>query len=230
MSPLRADRSASWKRLLRRALLALGLLIFLALLSIMALNAWMVHAASGKIFTKVETVTPAPVALVLGAGPGSLYFEDRLDAAEALYRAHKASHFVVSGEGDAADPYGSETMLMFEGLVRRGIPKAAITRDDAGFRTLDSMARARNVYGLKSIIIVSQSFHLPRALYLAQAWGMDATGYAAVDPGGDFYHTYFREWFARVKAVLDVQFLHTQPRQPGPPQPLTLDPSASPTT
>lgn len=223
MSLSRAARPRSWKRLLGRTLVALVVVFLLGLLAIVFLNWWVIQAANGKIYTRLEDMPARPVALVLGAGPGSDYFEDRLKAAAELYKAGKVSHFLVSGEGDPQDPYGSETALMQQGLVRLGVPKSAITRDDAGFRTLDSMARARQVFGLKSIIIVTQPFHLPRSIYLAQDWGLDAVGYAAVDPGNDFYHTVFREWFARVKAVLDMQFLHTPPRLLGPPQPIMLD-------
>jgi vancomycin permeability regulator SanA len=223
MSSPRAARPFSWKRLAWRGVLALLGVGGLGLLLIVFLNGWVIRAADGKIYTKIENVPAQDVGLVLGAGPGSLYFEDRLDAGAALYHAGKVRHLIVSGEGDPQDPYGSETALMQTGLIKRGVPKAAITRDDAGYRTLDSMARARKVFGLKSVIIVSQPFHLPRAIYLAQEWGLDAVGYAAVDPGGDFYHTYFREWGARIKAVLDAQFLNTPPRLLGPPQPIMLD-------
>jgi SanA protein len=171
----------------------------------------------------VADVPSAPVALVLGAGPGSLYFDYRLDAAAALYKAGKVRHLLVSGDGASLDPLGSETALMVEGLRHRGIPAAAITRDDAGLRTLDSMARARKIFGLKSVVVVSQEFHLPRALYLARAWGLDAVGCIATDPGGDFYHTYFREWFARVEAVADAELLDTQPQKLGAPTPIPLD-------
>ncbi len=226
MSLQRADRPRTWKRLLKRGVLLLLAASLLGLLLILLLNLWVIHAASGKIYTRVEDVPAQAVGLVLGAGPGSLYFEDRLDAGAQLYQSGKVRRLIVSGEGDPQDPYGSETALMFQGLVRRGVPKEAITRDDAGYRTLDSMARARRIFGLKSVIVVSQPFHLPRAIYLAQQWGLDAVGYAAIDPGGDFYHTYFREWGARIKAVLDEQFLGTQPRLLGAPQPIMLDPPA----
>ena len=72
-------------------------------------------------------------------------------------------------------------------------------------------------------MIVTQEFHLPRALYLARAWGLDAVGFAAPDPGGDFYDSHFREWLARVKAVADEEILNTQPKTPGPPTPIDLD-------
>ena len=223
MSSPRAARPRSWKRLLWRGVMAMVTMAVLGLLLIFFLNWWVIHAADGKIYTQLEDVPAQDFGLVLGAGPGSLYFEDRLDAGAALYQAGKVRHLIVSGEGDPQDPYGSETALMQTGLIKRGVPKAAITRDNAGYRTLDSMARAGKVFGLKSVIIVSQPFHLPRAIYLAQEWGLHAVGYAAIDPGGDFYHTYFREWGARVKAVLDAQFLNTPPRLLGEPRPIMLD-------
>jgi SanA protein len=171
-------------------------------------------------------VPSAPVALVLGCGPGTPYFEYRLDAAAELYRAGKVRHILVSGEGQAVDPQGSESALMRQGLLTRGIPAAAITRDDYGFRTLDSVARARRIYQLKSVIIVSQRYHLPRALYLAQEWDLGAVGFAAADYGGDFYDSHCREWLARVKALLDVLVLHTDPQTLGPTTPIDLDATA----
>jgi vancomycin permeability regulator SanA len=158
---------------------------------------------------------------VLGAGPGSLYFEDRLDAAADLYKAGKVRHLLVSGAGDG-EPGFTETDLMRTGLIQRHVPAAAITCDEAGVRTLDSMARARLVFGLDSVVIVSQSFHLPRAIFLAHHWGLDAVGYAADDPGGDFMDTKGREWLARVLAVADTTITHRQPRTLGAPQPIQL--------
>ena len=165
-------------------------------------------------------VPARPVALVLGAGPGSLYFEDRLDAAAALYRAGKITHLLVSGAGDG-DPGFTETDLMKKGLVERGVPASAVTCDYAGWRTLDSMARARLVFGLDSVVIVSQRFHLSRSLFLARHWGLDAVGFAADDPGGDFFSTKGREWLARGLAVYDTLF-NRQPRTVGLPQPMDI--------
>jgi len=220
MSLSRADRPALGKRHVWRALFLLGGLAAFGLLVVFFLNWWVVRLAAGQIYSRVEDVPAEPVALVLGAGPASAYFNYRLDAAVALYRAGKVRHLLVSGDGVAADPQGSETALMREGLIQRGIPASVIIRDDAGLRTLDSVARAKNVFGLTTVIIVTQEFHLPRALYLARAWGLNAVGFVAADPGGDFYDSYLREWLARVKAVLDTNWLHTQPHSLGPPAPI----------
>jgi len=220
MTLKRADRPNPWKRPIRRVLFSLMALALLGLAAVFLMNWWVVQSASGQIYTKVENVPPEPVALVLGAGPASQYFADRLDAAVALYRAGKVKHFLVSGDGVAEDPQGSETALMRQGLINRGIPAAAITRDDAGLRTLDSMARAKNVFGLTTVVIVTQEFHLARALYLARAWGLHAVGFAAADSGGGFYDSHLREWLARVKAVADINWLGTQPAKLGPPTPI----------
>ena len=216
-------RKTPWPRYFLFAGLGLFALATMVALFVGILNEWMVRAESASIYAQADAIPATPVGLVLGAGPDSEYFKFRLDAAAQLYHAGKVQHFLVSGEGQAVDPHGSETALMRQGLIERGIPAAAITRDDFGFRTLDSMARARRIFQLKSVIIITQSYHLPRALYLAQQWNLAAVGFAATDPGDDFYHTYVREWFARVKALLDVLVLHTEPQTLGPTTPIDLD-------
>jgi SanA protein len=92
-----------------------------------------------------------------------------------------------------------------------------LTLDYAGFRTLDSLARAQAVFGQTQIIVVSDRFHLPRALFLADAFKLEAVGFAS-RPVAYVYarKTVWREYFARVKAVLDVYVLQTQPRFFGP--------------
>jgi SanA protein len=215
-------RKTPWNRLFQLLLYGLLALVLVIALIITVLNEWMVHAESGNIIEQMDMLPVTPVALVLGAGPGSPDFDSRLDAAARLYHTGKVKHILVSGEGQAADPYGSETALMRQGLLMRGVPGSIITRDDFGFRTLDSVARARRIFQLKSIIIVSQRYHLPRALYLAQQWNLAAVGFAATDPGGDFYDSHLREWLARVKALLDVLILHTEPQTLGPTTPIDV--------
>ena len=107
---------------------------------------------------------------------------------------------------------------MKQALIAAGVPESKITCDYAGFRTLDSIARAKKVFGQKQVLIISQRFHNERALYLAKCYGLDATAYNAEDV--ELEHalkTYFREAFARVKAVMDMHVLHTQPKFLGPP-------------
>lgn len=180
------------------------------------LNAWMVAAESGRVFERLADVPARPVGLVLGTTPGSVEMADRLDAAAALYQAGKVQRLLVSGGGE---PTVDEADAMRAGLIKRGVPAAAILRDHAGFRTLDSMARAREVFGENGVVVVSQGFHLTRAVFLGRHWGLDAVGYAAADPGGFISRDHAREWLARVLAVLDVEVLKRQPRVSGPPEP-----------
>jgi SanA protein len=98
-------------------------------------------------------------------------------------------------------------------LVQMGVPEAQIVCDYAGFRTLDSVVRAREVFGQQRVIFVSQPFHNARAIYLAKAFGIEAWGLNAADvPVALSVKTYLREKLACVKAVLDVNVLGTQPK------------------
>jgi len=155
------------------------------------------------------------VGVVLGTTPGTVEMADRLDAAAELYAAGKVQRLLVSGGGE---PTVDEADAMRAGLIKRGVPAAAILRDHAGYRTLDSMARAREVFGENGVVVVSQGFHLTRAVFLGRHWGLDVVGYAAADPDAFISHDHVREWLARVLAVLDVEVLNRQPRVSGPPE------------
>ena len=121
------------------------------------------------------------MALVLGTAPigpeggPNVYFVHRLDAAAALWKAGKVKYVIVSGST-------GEPEAMRAGLIERGVPATAIYRDPAGYRTRDSVLRARDVFGQKRlIVIVSQRFHLSRALFLARHAGIEAWGFEARD-------------------------------------------------
>jgi SanA protein len=181
-----------------------------------------VSAASGRIFDDVQAVPgPRPVLLLgcvrtLGGGYANPFFERRVEAAARLFREGKASAIIVSGDNHRRGY--DEPTDMKEALVALGVPKEKVYCDYAGFRTLDSIVRAKKVFGQTRITIVSQRFHNERSLYLAQANGLDAVAYNAEDIKLEWaLKTYVREAFARVKAVLDVNLLRTQPKFLGPP-------------
>ena len=97
-------------------------------------------------------------------------------------------------------------------LLKNGIPEQDILLDYAGFRTLDSVLRARNLFGYSKYIVVSQQFHCERAVYLARQHGLEVIGYAADEVSPRFrLKRYFREPLARFKAWLDIHILHTRP-------------------
>ena len=139
------------------------------------------------------------------------FFEGRMDAAAKLYREGKVRHLLVSGDNHRKEY--DEPTAMRDALMERGIPQEAITLDYAGFRTLDSVVRARSVFGLQSVTIVTDRFHQPRSLFLAKAHGLQAVGYCSRDvPFKWAKKTLAREVVSRVKACLDVYVLHTKPR------------------
>lgn len=182
---------------------------------------WAVEdAAQGKIATKAKDATAMPVGLVLGTAPtlsdgqANLFFEYRMDAAAALYHAGKVEHFLVSG-GNPTPDY-DEATAMKQALIQRGVPEHLIARDYAGYRTLDSIVRAKEIFGCQEVIIVSQQFHVERALYLAEQNDLEAVGFAAKDVSFTAgLKTQIREQLARVKAVLDVNVLGTRPKYMG---------------
>ncbi len=166
--------------------------------------------------------SPAEVAsvttgLVLGTsknvedGRPNLFFAGRIQAAAELFKAGKVQHLLLSGDHQS-DDY-NEPADMQRALIARGVPASAMTQDGAGLRTLDSVVRARENFGVKECVIITDDFHLPRALYLAKHFGLNATGYcsAGVDWGLSF-RTRVREYFARIKMLLDLHLLDTRPQ------------------
>lgn len=175
------------------------------------------YSTQSVIYTEVKKVPHRRAALLLGTakyvakGKKNYFYVYRIRAAVALWKAGKVDAIVVSG--DNASKYYNETTRMQQDLIRRGVPKKYIALDYAGFRTLDSVVRAEALFDLKEYIIISQKFHLERAIFLAKVKGQDAIGFAAKDiPGTKAARKMaFRETFARVKAFLDVTILNTQP-------------------
>lgn len=197
----------------RRAVQAVAALCTLAL----APAAWMFTAADGK----VGTVAQAPasgVAVVFGAGlwdgEPSPYLAHRLDAAVELYRAGKVRAVLVTGDNGRAEYDEPDAMRTY--LVRHGVPDEQVVSDFAGFDTWDSCVRARKVFGVERAVLVSQGFHIRRAVALCEAAGVDSYG-VAVDAVHDttWYYGSTREVFAAGKAALDAAF-KPDPRFLGP--------------
>lgn len=173
-------------------------------------NNSMAKEAEALIYRDINRIPAKKAALVLGTskylsgGRINYYFKYRIESAVKLFRAGKVRAIVVSGD-NGSKGYDEPT-TMRDDLVARGIPSRYITIDYAGFRTLDSIVRAEAIFDLKDYIIVSQQFHLERAIYLAHAKGQKVIGFVAKD----FRDTVWakkmehRELLARVKAVLDV--------------------------
>jgi SanA protein len=178
-------------------------------------------AAAGRMFVELDDIPQRDVALVLGTskysnGRINSFYMGRIRAAAELYHAGKVDGILVSGDNGRADY--NEPAQMKADLIALGVPAEYITADYAGFRTLDSIYRASDVFGLQSYTIVSQDFHVERALYLADQKGDDAIGYVAPGPRGFWgRRVRTREILARGQAVLDVEVLGKGPRFLGEP-------------
>ena len=136
-------------------------------------------------------------------GRPNLYYKYRIDAAAQLWKAGKVDAILVSGDNSRKDY--DEPSSMKSDLVEKGVPAEYITVDYAGFRTLDSVIRAKEIFGLDNYIVVSQPFHCQRAVYLANAKGQDVIGCCAADVGGGSgFKVRLRETLARAMAVLDI--------------------------
>ncbi len=193
-------------------------LIILTLIGIFGLDYYVRKSTAPDIYTSTRQIPAKRAALLLGTakylrgGYENYFYTYRIRAAVALWKAGKVKAIIVSGDNGTKEY--DETTTMYEDLIRAGIPARYITRDYAGFRTLDSIVRAAAIFDLKDYIIISQRFHLERALFIARAKGQKAIGFAAKDiPGTDAATKMkFREYLARTKAFLDLYILGTVPK------------------
>jgi len=174
-------------------------------------NAWVLIKGDAPTFSDPAEAPHAETAIVLGAlvepdGDMSKMLADRVDQAAALYKAGKVEKILVTG--DHGQWKYDEPDTMKNALVAEGIPGKDIFTDHAGFNTQASMVRAHDIFDVSEALVVTQGFHMKRALYLADAAGLDAEGVTSD------LHTYgkegikssIREVASRVKAVKDVIF------------------------
>ena len=196
-------------------------LLILGILAVYLLDKYMALSTSEDIYSNVKEVPQKRAALLLGTakyvatGKKNYFYVYRIRAAAALFKAGKVKAIVVSG--DHSTKYYNETGKMQKDLMKAGVPKKYITLDPLGVRTLDSVERAEAIFDLKDYIIVSQKFHLERALFIAGAKGQKVIGLMAKDIPGTAaaYRMKAREYLARAKAFLDVYILNTKPKFDG---------------
>lgn len=176
--------------------------------------------AAPYLYSDVRDMPHKKVGLLLGtskyiaSGYVNLFYKFRIEATIALYKAGKIDYVLVSGD-NGRKSY-NEPELMQEDLIKGGIPPERIFLDYAGFRTLDSIVRCKEIFGETDITIISQQFHNERALFLAQSKGLDAIAFNAKGVSTRTgLKVYIREYFARVKMVIDLVF-NKQPRFYGP--------------
>lgn len=178
--------------------------------------------SQGKVYDSIEEVPERKIGLVLGCskylsnGRKNLYFQQRIDAAKELYFSDKVKFLLVSG--DNSTKYYDEPTTMKKDLIALGVPGNKIYCDYAGLSTLDSVVRTKEVFKENQFIVISQGFHVRRAIYLGLAHDIDLIGYAPQGVSGlGSLKTELRECLARGKALLDVKFLNRQPKFLGEP-------------
>jgi len=192
--------------------------LFLAgavLIALWALRAWFQARAADRIYTDVNRVPPAPVALVLGAGlwrngtpTPALY--DRVATAVDLYRAGKVKKLLMTGDNRFIAYNEPEAMRKL--ALQLGVPDDDIVLDYAGRRTYDSCYRAKEIFEVREVVIVTQRFHLDRSLFLCDAMGLPAIGFAADRRAYQTLRWWeLRETLATAAAWWDVNIGHPVP-------------------
>lgn len=195
------------------------ILCVLPLLLILLANLIIEKATTDKTYDTLVDIPKNKVGLVLGTArrlvEGGLnpYYTNRIEATVSLFQAGKIEFVLVSGDNGSI--YYNEPNTIKKDLIKEGIPEERIFLDYAGFRTLDSMVRAKAIFGLDSVTVISQDFHNKRAIYLAEKKGLAAIGFNAKDVSGNpGLKVHLREYLARVKVFVDL-ILNTQPRYYG---------------
>jgi len=201
---------------MKRVLRGLYFLVGGVVLFIILTNLWIVGSTESRIFHNTDQLSDHRVALVLGTshklvgGASNPFFTHRMDRAAELYKLDRIDHFIVSG--DNRSKYYNEPAAMRKALMERGVPGTSITLDYAGFRTLDSVVRSKEIFGQQKILIITQYFHSYRAVFISDYYGIDAIAVVADEPALDVaIKVRVREYFARTKAVLDLYILKTAP-------------------
>lgn len=193
-----------------KKMICLILLMMLACVAMIVAADWRVRTFSQPfVAANVADLPAQKVALLLGTTPrladgrNNLYFDFRIQAAADLYHQGKIRHIIASGD-NRKHSY-NEPDEMKAALIAKGVPADKITADYAGLRTLDSVLRARDIFGQDEYVIVSQKFHNERAIYLARSHGIVAHGYNARDVNKYAgLKTQIREYLARVKMFVDL--------------------------
>jgi len=170
-----------------------------------------------RIYTSVDSIPKNRVALLLGTnkyvknGNTNLYYKYRINAAAKLYKSGKIKYIIVSGD-NSRKKY-NEPAQMQDDLIRKGVPRSRIFLDYAGFRTLDSVVRSKEIFGQTNITIISQPFHNKRAVFIARSKGIEAVAYNAKSVSRRYgWKVHVRELLARVKLLIDLYIINKQPK------------------
>jgi len=224
MTFLRSAITALTKLLMKNAILRISLIIisvlFLTGISLILLISWHVERSMKKYMVSLDDAPERHTAVVLGAYAGpdgwlSAMLEDRVSTAVELYRRGKVKKLLMTGDHGEKNYDEVNSMRLY--AEKKGVPTEDIFMDHAGFKTYESMFRADKVFQVKSALIVTQHFHLARAVYLARSRGINAIGVIADRrPYWNVRYNYTREIPGRVKDFFQVNFTKPLPTFLGP--------------
>lgn len=204
------------KKLHKRLAVWTAAFALLLLISITAANL-LISSYAQYTFDSVSKLNPVHCAILLGTskwlrgGRKNMYYHYRILAAAELYKSGKCRKIIVSGDNGTMQY--NEPMTMKRDLIALGVKWDDVICDYAGFRTLDSIIRFKEIFGQNKGIVVSQQFHNTRAVYIGRSHGIELSGLNARDVSAYYgFKTKLREVFSKVMCVLDVEILHTSPK------------------
>ncbi len=205
---------------MKKRLFKYGAILLLLIIGFTIFCNWkIVSDTKAYVFDEISDVPEQKTGILLGTskllknGSPNQYFTNRIEAAVQLFEQHKIQYIIVSGDNSSKEY--NEPKDMKDALMERGIPEDRIILDYAGFRTFDSVIRAKEIFGQTKYIVISQKFHNQRAVYIARKNGIEAYGYNAEDVksyGG--FKTKVREVLARNKVFID-QLIGQKPKYLG---------------
>lgn len=207
-----------WKRVLKWSLLSVGGLMLLAASAVILPNMWIVLSTSSRVYRDINKLPNNEVGLLLGTGKYadrgvlSKYYKHRVTTAAELYLAGKIKKILISGNNERGV---REPRDMRADLLLRGVPDSALILDTYGLRTLDSVVRAKELFGFDKFTIISQEYHDYRAVFLARHHGIDAVAFCAPTRRNRLSPSEVREYKARILAFLDIFILGTRPQHEG---------------
>ncbi|WP_366664158.1 SanA/YdcF family protein [Vibrio pectenicida] len=209
---------------LLKILRCLPLILICGSAVLFVIDRWVSYQTKDQVYSESEEIGKFDVAVVLGTSKylGKIlndYYSNRINAAISLYRREKVENFLLSG--DNAHRSYNEPWTMKRDLLKAEIPEEHIFLDYAGFRTLDSIVRAKEIFETDNFLIITQKFHCERALFIANFHHINAKCFAVPGPSAHSgYQVRLREVFARAKAVLDLYIMREKPKFLGPKEPI----------
>lgn len=202
--------------------LVCGVLLLSAVVTTFGLNFYVKTVTRSRSYSDPSRIPAQGVAIVLGAGiyngQPSPMLADRISAAVELYKLGRVQKLLMSGDNSSEDYDEVTTMQRY--AIKLGVPQKDITLDHAGFKTYESCYRAHVIFGIKQAVVVTQNFHLPRAVYLCNHLDIDTTGLGTPDwqsyRNDTIIRYTFREYISTIKALWQVHITRPKPTYLGP--------------